>query len=242
EVRPVTSGSATLKDAINEALRDWATTVADSHYVLGSVCGPDPFPALVRDLQAVIGREAKAQFAAQAGGLPDAVIACVGGGSNAIGLFTAFAEHRQVVLFGAEAGGAGVASGRHGAKLTAGSPGLLHGARTYVLQDDDGQIQASSSVAAGLDYPAVGPEHAFLRDSGRARYVAVGDDEALAACDQLCRLEGILPALESAHALALAAGAVARGLLPPSARVLVNLSGRGDKDLPTLMRARGGEP
>jgi tryptophan synthase beta chain len=232
EVVRVHSGSATLKDAINAALRDWAASMAGTHYVLGSVCGPDPFPALVRDLQAVIGREAKAQWAESAGGLPDAVIACVGGGSNAIGVFSAFVADESVQLLGAEAGGEG--PHRHGATLARGNAGLLHGARTFVLQDEDGQIRESHSIAAGLDYPGVGPEHAALQERGRARYVAVEDRDAVAASALLCRGEGIVPALESAHALALCLQAVDRGLLPAGARVLVNLSGRGDKDLATL--------
>tara|TARA_R110002096_G_scaffold7340_4_gene32179 strand:+ start:3561 stop:4772 length:1212 start_codon:yes stop_codon:yes gene_type:complete len=234
EVVPVKAGAATLKEAIDEALRDWAATVDDTHYVLGTVCGPDPFPALVRDLQAVIGREARAQCQRQLGGLPDAAIACVGGGSNAIGLFSGFLGDLSVKLFGAEPGGAGLATGRHGATLCAGTPGLLHGARSYMLQDKDGQVLDSHSIAAGLDYPAVGPQHAFLKDSGRAQYHAVDDDAALAAVHALTRSEGILPAIESAHALAHCLAAVEAGLLHEGDRVVVNLSGRGDKDLATL--------
>jgi len=247
-VVPVASGSATLKDAINEALRDWAGSVADTHYLLGSVCGPHPFPTLVRDLHAVIGREARAQLLEATGALPAAAIACVGGGSNAIGLFHEFVGDAAVRLLGAEPGGEGLASGRHGATLSAGTPGLLHGARTLVLQDDDGQIQASHSVSAGLDYPGVGPEHAALARSGRARYLPVTDAEALDAFELLCRAEGILPALESAHAIALALRAVREGLVDPAAvargaALVVNLSGRGDKDLDShaaLRRAGGG--
>jgi tryptophan synthase beta chain len=241
EVVPVQTGAATLKEAIDDALRDWSASVEDTHYVLGTVCGPDPFPALVRDLHAVIGREARAQVRRALGGLPQAAIACVGGGSNAIGLFSGFVDDDAVQLFGAEPGGDGIASGRHGATLCEGTPGLLHGARSYVLQDRDGQVRDSHSVAAGLDYPAVGPEHAFLRDRGRARYFAVEDDEALAAVSSLTRREGILPAIETAHALALCLRAVDDGLLHEGDAVVVNLSGRGDKDLATLLeRLPGG--
>ena len=236
EVVPVATGAATLKEAIDEALRDWAASVDDSHYVLGTVCGPDPFPSLVRDLHAPIGREARAQCRALLGRLPDAAMACVGGGSNAIGLFAGFVQDAGVRLFGAEPGGEGLASGRHGATLSAGTPGLLHGARSYVLQDADGQVRDSHSVAAGLDYPAVGPEHAFLRDTGRASYHAVEDAAALAAVSELCRREGILPAIETGHALALCLRAVDAGLLPAGSAVVVNLSGRGDKDLATLQQ------
>ncbi|MEO6593472.1 MAG: tryptophan synthase subunit beta [Planctomycetota bacterium] len=235
-VVPVEAGSATLKDAINEALRDWAGSLGTTHYLLGTVCGPHPFPSLVRDLQAVIGREARAQWQSEIGGLPDAVLACVGGGSNAIGIFSGFVGDAGVQLLGAEAAGRGIDTPEHAATLTRGSTGLLHGARTAVLQDDDGQVLETHSVAAGLDYPGVGPEHAALRDSGRARYLTVTDDEALAAFALLARDEGIVPAFESAHALALALRAVARGELTAGAKVLVNLSGRGDKDLPTYFR------
>lgn len=241
EVVPVRAGAATLKEAIDEALRDWSASVEDTHYVLGTVCGPDPFPALVRDLHAVIGREARAQMRRATGGLPRAAVACVGGGSNAIGLFSGFVDDPGVQLLGAEPGGAGVASGRHGATLCEGAPGLLHGARSYVLQDADGQVRDSHSVAAGLDYPAVGPEHAFLRDTGRARYFAVEDDEALSAVTAMTRSEGILPAIETAHALALCLRAVDDGVLAEGDAVVVNLSGRGDKDLATLLeRLPGG--
>ncbi|MFK7740349.1 MAG: tryptophan synthase subunit beta [Planctomycetota bacterium] len=238
EVIAVQTGARTLKEAIDEAMRDWAATVDDTHYVLGTVCGPDPFPTLVRDLHAVIGREARAQCRARIGGLPDAAVACVGGGSNAIGLFSGFVGDADVQLLGAEPGGGGVASGRHGATLSEGTPGLLHGSRSYVLQDKDGQVRDSYSVAAGLDYPSVGPEHAFLRDSGRARYLPVVDEDALAAVACLCETEGILPAIESAHALALCLRAVEDGVLAEGSTVVVNLSGRGDKDLDTLMAHR----
>jgi tryptophan synthase beta chain len=233
EVVAVGEGSATLKDAINEALRDWATNLATTHYVLGSVCGPDPFPKLVREFQAVIGREARAQFAAAAGGRPDAVVACVGGGSNAIGLFSGFLDDERVARIGVEAGGR---DGGGAAKCARGRAGVLHGARTLVLQDDDGQIEPSASIAAGLDYPAIGPEHAALQAAGRAQYVAVNDDGALAAFAATARLEGIVPALESAHALAFVLRAVRRGELPRGARVVVNVSGRGDKDLAMWMK------
>ena len=239
EVVPVTGGTATLKDAVNEALRDWAGTLAETHYVLGSVCGPDPFPRLVAALQEVIGREAREQILAATGRLPDAVMACVGGGSNAIGIFRSFLED-AVLLFGAEAGGRGLEAGRHGAAVARGTPGLLHGARTRVLQDEDGQILPSWSIAAGLDYPGVGPEHAALHAAGRVRYLPVRDSEALAAFRSLAGGEGIIPALESAHALALALAAVRRGLLSAGATVIVNLSGRGDKDLGTVEATGGG--
>ena len=238
-VIPVTGGAATLKEAINEALRDWTGSVGDTHYLLGTVCGPDPFPRLVRRFHEVIGIEARAQFHADAGGLPDACVACVGGGSNAIGLFSAFIEDSDVVLLGAEPAGHGTEDpGAHGRTLGLGSPGLLHGARTYVLQDDDGQILEAHSVAAGLDYPGVGPEHAHLQDSGRARYIGVTDSEALDAFERLSRSEGIVPAFESAHAMALVLRAVDEELLQPTARVLVNLSGRGQKDLDTYFGLR----
>jgi tryptophan synthase beta chain len=236
EVRPVESGSCTLKDAINEAIRDWVTNVGHTHYLLGSALGPHPYPSIVRDFQAVIGQEARAQILAQAGRLPDACIACVGGGSNAIGLFDAFRDDGAVRLIGVEAGGQGIASGRHAARFadpTMGRPGVLHGTYTYVLQDDDGQISQTHSVSAGLDYAAVGPEHAYLRDQGRAQYTYANDEDALAAFQSLARLEGILPALESSHALA----EVMRYApsLSPDQIILVNLSGRGDKDLETVM-------
>jgi tryptophan synthase beta chain len=233
EVVPVQTGSATLKDAINEALRDWTANLATTHYLLGTVCGPHPFPTLVRELQKVIGVEAREQWASAVGGLPDAVVACVGGGSNAIGAFHAFRDD-PVRLIGVEPAGHGIDSGKHGATLCAGTTGLLHGARTSVLQDADGQILEAHSISAGLDYPGVGPEHALLRDSGRAAYVSVTDDEALTAFGRLARTEGILPALESSHALAY----VLRGELRGK-RVLVNLSGRGDKDMGIVADAMG---
>jgi len=231
KIVPVRTGGRTLKDAINEALRDWTQNLETTHYLLGTVCGPHPFPRLVRDLQSVIGREAKAQWKKQIGGLPDAVVACVGGGSNAMGIFRAFVSNSNVALIGVEPGGHGINSGEHGATLVAGTTGLLHGARTSVLQDSEGQILEAHSVSAGLDYPAVGPEHAYLRDSGRARYVAVNDDDVLNAFKLFSELEGIIPALEPAHAIAFVGSAVAKGWLPLGARVLINLSGRGDKDL-----------
>jgi len=240
EVRPVASGSQTLKDAINDAIRDWVTNVRDTHYLLGSALGPHPYPTLVREFQSVIGREAREQIIAQAGRLPDQCIACVGGGSNAIGLFHAFREDEQVELVGVEAGGEGISSGKHAARFadpTMGRPGVLHGTYTYVLQDSDGQIAGTHSIAAGLDYPAVGPEHALLRQLGRATYTSVTDDQALEAFQLLSRLEGILPALESAHAVA---EAVRRAPgLKSDQILLVNLSGRGDKDLDTVTSALG---
>jgi tryptophan synthase beta chain len=238
-VVPVVEGSRTLKDAINEALRDWTRNLAHTHYLLGTVCGPHPFPRLVRDFQSVIGREAKAQWKKRRGGLPAAVVACVGGGSNAMGIFHAFVPEKNVKLIGVEPGGRGIASGEHGATLVAGSPGLLHGARTYVLQDAEGQILEAHSVSAGLDYPGVGPEHAFLRDSGRASYVAVTDEEAIAAFETVSALEGIIPAFEPAHALAFLLKAVRERALPEGAKVLVNLCGRGDKDIDLYFSLRG---
>jgi tryptophan synthase beta chain len=236
-VVPVTSGSATLKDALNEAMRDWVTNIRDTFYIIGTVAGPDPYPRMVRDFNAVVGREARAQMLAEHGRLPDVVTACVGGGSNAIGIFHAFLNDREVRLVGAEAAGEGIATGRHAASLAAGRPGVLHGNRTYVLCDDDGQIIETHSVSAGLDYPGVGPEHAFLKDIGRAEYDGVTDDEALAAFHQLARTEGILAALESSHAIAQAAK-LARDL-PKDAIVLCNLSGRGDKDVQTIAAREG---
>ncbi len=231
EVVPVTTGSRTLKDAMNEAFRDWVTNVDHTHYLIGSVGGPHPFPALVRDYQRVIGDEAREQILQQVGRLPDAVCACVGGGSNAIGVFYAFLGDESVRLYGFEAGGEGVETGRHAAAITGGRPGVLHGARSYLLQDDEGQTIESHSISAGLDYPGVGPEHAWLHDTGRAQYRAVTDAEAMEAFLLLCRTEGIIPALESSHALAGALKVAAE--LGPDAVILVNLSGRGDKDVAT---------
>jgi tryptophan synthase beta chain len=228
-VRPVESGSRTLKDAMNEAIRDWVTNVRTTFYVIGSVAGPHPYPSMVRDLQRVIGEEARAQCLERLGGLPDAVVACVGGGSNAMGAFTAFLEDRSVRLVAVEAGGEGLTSGRHGASLTAGRFGILHGSASSILQTEDGQVAEAHSVSAGLDYPGVGPELALLRDSGRLDVRTATDDEALEAFQELCRLEGILPALETAHALARARD-ISREL-GRGRKILVNLSGRGDKDL-----------
>jgi tryptophan synthase beta chain len=237
EVREVDAGSRTLKDAINEALRDWVTNVRDTHYVLGSVLGPHPFPMMVRDFHRVIGIEARRQFAEQAGGLPDLLVACVGGGSNAIGLFHAFLDEPSVRKVGVEAGGLGLASGKHAARLPEHSVGVLHGTRTLVLQDERGMIRETHSVSAGLDYPALGPEHAWLADQGKAEYSSATDDEALAAFQALSKLEGILPALETAHALAwvLREGKA----LGRDTRVVVNLSGRGDKDVNEVLRVLG---
>jgi tryptophan synthase beta chain len=228
-VIPVYSGTRTLKDATNEALRDWVTNVPTTHYIIGSVVGPDPFPRMVRDFQSVIGREARAQMLARFGHLPHTVVACVGGGSNAMGIFSGFLEDPGVRLVGVEAAGKGLASGLHSATLSAGTPGVLHGSLSYLLQDADGQVAPAHSVSAGLDYPGVGPEHSYLRDSGRVRYETATDAEALGAFQALCRLEGIIPALETAHALAWVSGR--RGTLDQNASVLVCLSGRGDKDV-----------
>jgi tryptophan synthase beta chain len=235
EVRPVTAGSRTLKEAVNEALRDWAASVRTTHYVIGSVVGPHPFPTLVRDLQRVIGDEARAQYAERLGVEPGYVLACVGGGSNAIGMFTAFVGAPGVELIGVEAGGRGSELGRHCSSLTKGRPGILHGALSYLLQDADGQIVETHSISAGLDYPGVGPEHAYLQDAGLARYVSATDDEALDGFQLLARTEGILPALEPAHVI----GWLARDELPSGSRVLVCLSGRGDKDLDTVRAVLG---
>jgi len=231
-VVPVTSGSRTLKDAMNEAMRDWVTNVDDTFYIIGTVAGPHPYPMLVRDFQCVIGREARAQSLARTGRLPDALVACVGGGSNAIGLFHPFLEDEAVAMYGVEAGGHGVASGEHAAPLAAGTPGILHGNRTYLMQDEDGQIMHTHSVSAGLDYPGVGPEHSWLKDIGRVNYVTINDDEALRAFHDLTRTEGIMPALESAHALAYAEKLAAT--MTPEQHIIVNLSGRGDKDIHTV--------
>jgi tryptophan synthase beta chain len=231
EVVPVTTGSKTLKDAINEAMRDWVTNVSTTHYLLGTVAGPHPFPTMVRDFHKIIGEESKEQLKELIGKLPDAVLACVGGGSNAIGIFHAFIDEPSVRLIGLEAGGSGVASGKHAATLVGGTPGVLHGTRTYVLQDENGQTTESHSISAGLDYPGVGPEHAYLKEIGRAEYRAITDDEAMQAFDLLSKSEGIIPAIETAHALA---GAIQIGKeLGSSANILINLSGRGDKDVQT---------
>jgi tryptophan synthase beta chain len=239
KVVPVTSGSKTLKDALNEALRDWVTNVENTFYIIGTVAGPHPYPMLVRDFQAVIGEECLTQMPENIGRQPDAVIACVGGGSNAMGLFYPYIPHEGTRLIGVEAGGQGIATGRHAASLSAGSPGVLHGNRTYLLQDDNGQIMETHSVSAGLDYPGVGPEHAYLKDIGRAEYVAIDDTEALAAFHRLCRTEGIIPALESSHAVAHAMKLAAT--MRPDQHLLVNLSGRGDKDIGTVADLSGAE-
>jgi tryptophan synthase beta chain len=238
-VVPVESGSKTLKDALNEAMRDWVTNVENTFYIIGTVAGPHPYPMMVRDFQSVIGEECKVQMPKMTGRQPDHVVACVGGGSNAAGIFYPYLDHPEVKLIGVEAGGEGVESGHHAASLNAGSPGVLHGNRTYLLQDEDGQITETHSVSAGLDYPGVGPEHAWLKDSGRAQYVVVDDDEALAAFHTCCRIEGIIPALESSHALAYAARLAAT--LPANQTILVNLSGRGDKDMHTVAQRAGRE-
>ena len=231
QVVPVTTGSRTLKDAINEAMRDWVTNVADTHYMLGTVAGPHPFPTMVRDFHKIIGEESREQMLELTGRLPDAVLACVGGGSNAIGIFNAFIPDTAVRLIGLEAGGDGVETGRHAATITGGTPGVLHGTRSYVLQDANGQTIESHSISAGLDYPGVGPEHAYLHDVGRAEYRAINDDAAMYAFSLLSKTEGIIPAIETAHALA---GAILVGQeLGPQANLLINLSGRGDKDVQT---------
>ncbi|GAA1182582.1 tryptophan synthase subunit beta [Ornithinimicrobium humiphilum] len=239
EVVPVATGSATLKDAINEAMRDWVTNVEDTHYLLGTVTGPHPFPSMVREFHSIIGTEAREQVLERTGRLPDAVCACVGGGSNAMGIFSGFLDDEGVALYGFEAGGEGIESGRHAARFSGGEPGVLHGAATYVLQDEDGQTRETHSVSAGLDYPSVGPEHAYLHDTGRATYEPVTDAEAMDAFALLCRTEGIIPAIESAHALA-GALRVGRRLAEDAGDevpvVVVNLSGRGDKDVDTAAR------
>ncbi|MEW6757382.1 MAG: tryptophan synthase subunit beta [Acidobacteriota bacterium] len=241
QVRPVEAGAGTLKEAVNEALRAWAADPAETYYLLGSALGPRPYPRMVRTFQSVIGREARQQFLAAEGRLPDAAVACVGGGSNAIGLFSAFLEDPEVALVGVEAGGAGAEPGRHAARFAGGSPGVLHGCFTYLLQDGEGRVLPTASVAAGLDYPAVGPEHSLLRDRGRARYERVGDGAATKAFRTLAQLEGLLPALESAHAVAwlLDRGAAELG---PGARVILNLSGRGDKDVGQIQKDDSGRP
>jgi tryptophan synthase beta chain len=236
-VVPVESGSKTLKDALNEAMRDWVTNVENTFYIIGTVAGPHPYPMMVRDFQSIIGEECKTQMPVQVGRQPDYVVACVGGGSNAIGIFYPYIDFPNVKLIGTEAGGEGVETGKHAASLTAGTPGVLHGNRTYLLQSDDGQIIDTHSVSAGLDYPGVGPEHAWLSDTGRAQYVPVNDDQALQAFHDCCRIEGIIPALESAHALAYAATLAAT--LPKDKIILVNLSGRGDKDMHTVAERAG---
>ena len=231
-VVPVESGSKTLKDALNEAMRDWVSYVNETYYIIGTVAGPHPYPMMVRDFNSVVGKECLTQVPEMIGRHPDAVLACVGGGSNAMGIFYPYIPHEEVRLIGVEAGGYGLASGKHSASLTAGRPGVLHGNRTYLLQDEHGQIIETHSISAGLDYPGVGPEHAWLKDSKRAEYVTVTDDEALKAFHDLCRYEGIIPALESSHALAYAAQLAPT--MPKDKVLLVNLSGRGDKDMQTV--------
>jgi tryptophan synthase beta chain len=238
-VVPVESGSRTLKDALNEALRDWVTNVENTFYIIGTVAGPHPYPMMVRDFQSVIGQECLTQMPAQIGRQPDAVIACVGGGSNAMGIFHPYISQDGTRLIGVEAAGEGLDSGKHSASLTRGSPGVLHGNRTYLLQDDNGQITETHSISAGLDYPGVGPEHAYLKDIGRAEYVGVTDTEALQAFHRLCRTEGIIPALESSHAVAYAMTLAAT--MRPDQHLLVNLSGRGDKDIGTVADLSGAD-
>ncbi|WP_011386363.1 tryptophan synthase subunit beta [Paramagnetospirillum magneticum] len=238
EVRPVTSGAATLKDAMNDALRDWVSNVADTYYLIGTVAGPHPYPAMVRDFQSVIGEEAREQMQAQEGRLPDSLVACIGGGSNAMGLFHPFLDDSSVRIIGVEAAGHGLDK-LHAASLTGGKPGVLHGNRTYLLQDADGQIAEAHSISAGLDYPGIGPEHSWLHESGRVEYVSVTDDEAVAAFQQCTRLEGIIPALESSHAIAYASKIAPA--LPKDHLMVVNLSGRGDKDVSTIAKALGDE-
>jgi len=237
EVIPVTSGTRTLKDAMNEAMRDWVTNVDNTYYIIGTAAGPHPYPKLVRDFQAVIGRETKQQSMAQIGRLPDAVVACVGGGSNAIGMFYPFMDDTETRMIGVEAGGFGLETGQHAAPLTAGRPGVLHGMRTYLMEDDAGQILGTHSVSAGLDYPGVGPEHSYLKDIGRAEYVAATDDEAMDAFRKLTQIEGIMPALESAHAVAYAMKMAKE--MSPDQVIVVNLSGRGDKDIHTVAQIDG---
>ena len=236
-VIPVTSGSKTLKDALNEAMRDWVTNIDDTFYIIGTVAGPHPYPMMVRDFQSIIGKEAKAQFADQVGGLPDALVACVGGGSNAIGLFYEFIDDKSVEIYGVEAAGHGLETKKHSAPLNNGKPGVLHGNRTYVVCDDSGQIGETHSISAGLDYPGVGPEHAYLKDSGRAQYVAITDEEALEAFHTLTKVEGILPALESSHAVAY--GMKLAQELGKDKNIIINLSGRGDKDIHTIAEIEG---
>jgi len=236
-VVPVTAGSATLKDALNEAMRDWVTNIDDTFYIIGTVAGPHPYPAMVRDFQTIIGREARQQIQDHEGRLPDAVVACVGGGSNAIGLFHPFIDDKEVKIIGVEAAGDGIETGNHAAPLCAGKPGVLHGNRTYLVEDDNGQIIETHSISAGLDYPGVGPEHAWLKDIGRAEYVAINDKEALQAFHDLTKIEGIIPALESSHALAYAAKLAAE--MSKDEIIVVNLSGRGDKDIHTVANIEG---
>ena len=238
-VHPVDAGSRTLKDAINEAMRDWIANVSNTHYLVGSVVGPHPYPTIVRDFQSVIGREIMAQFKKSVGGLPDYIVACVGGGSNAAGSFQAFVDEKKVKLVGVQAAGQGLASGRHAAPLLAGSVGVMHGMRTYLLQDDNGQIQLTHSIAAGLDYSAVGPEHSYFKQTGRVEYVGVTDEEAVKAFETLSRSEGIIPALESSHALAYAIKLAAT--LPHDTTIVVTLSGRGDKDVESVAKFRGSQ-
>ncbi len=237
EVIPVTSGSKTLKDAMNEAMRDWVTNVDDTFYIIGTVAGPHPYPMLVRDFQSIIGREAREQSLAQTGRLPDALVACVGGGSNAIGIFHPFLTDESVSMYGVEAGGYGVETGKHAAPLNDGIPGILHGNRTYLMEDENGQIIETHSVSAGLDYPGVGPEHSWLKDIGRVNYVAINDDEALAAFRKLTLVEGIMPALESSHAVAY--GMKLAATMAPEQQIIINLSGRGDKDILTVAEIDG---
>ena len=237
EVVPVSSGSKTLKDALNEAMRDWVTNVENTHYIIGTVAGPHPYPMLVRDFQSIIGRETKAQFEELHGGLPDAIVACVGGGSNAMGIFYPFLEDESVRLIGVEAAGFGLETGKHAAPLNEGRVGVLHGNRTYLMDDENGQIVHTHSISAGLDYPGVGPEHAWLKDIGRAEYVAIEDDQALQAFRQLNLLEGILPALESSHAMAYGMNLAAS--MSQEQYIVINLSGRGDKDIPTVAKIDG---
>lgn len=232
EVVPVTAGSKTLKDALNEAMRDWVSNVDDTFYIIGTVAGPRPYPEMVRDFQAIIGRESREQILDKTGKLPDALVACVGGGSNAIGLFYPFLDDKSVAIYGVEAAGKGLETGEHAASLIAGKPGILHGNRTYLLCDENGQIKDTYSVSAGLDYPGVGPEHAYLKDSGRVSYVPINDEEALDAFRTLTRIEGIMPALESSHALAYAMKLAKK--MKPTQQIIVNLSGRGDKDIHTV--------
>lgn len=237
KVVPVTSGSQTLKDALNEALRDWVTNIDDTYYIIGTVAGPHPYPAMVRDFQTVIGRESREQMIAKTGHLPNALVACVGGGSNAIGLFHPFIKDQSVSIYGVEAAGLGVETGQHSAPLCAGKPGVLHGTRTYLMADDNGEIIETHSISAGLDYPGVGPEHSWLNDIGRAEYVSIKDDEALAAFHQLTRVEGIIPALESSHAVAYATKLAKK--MNKDETILVCLSGRGDKDIFTIAKLEG---